>query len=323
MAEGDKYADIKTGFSCNNNCIHCVIADKRRQLKSEGKNIDRSTQEVLEQMEQAKNHGISKIVLTGGEISIRKDIFEILRHARQLGMMVGIQTNGRMFSYEEFTKKIVDACPAAYTVALNGPNPEIHDKVSKAKGAFDQTINGIKNLKKYNQLVSGKIVISRYNQEYLAEILELFHKFGSRSVNIAFPHGQGNALLYFEEVIPTYSELKPNIDKAIETSKRLGMWVDFEAVPLCFLVGEEKRAAELRMVASQLRDMVGINLSYEHTRKNIAKKKGPKCANCRYDMICEGPWIEYPERRGFDEFTPVAGEKITQIPPEWLNLGRG
>ena len=320
MAVEARYADIKTGFSCNNNCVHCVIADKRRLLKKEGRETDRNTREILEQMQQARKDGISKLVLTGGEITIRDDFFEILKQARQLGFRVGIQTNGRMFCYDEFARKVAQTCSAKYTVALNGPKPEIHDKISRCEGAFKQTVQGIKNLIAQNQVVYGKIVISRYNLRYLAELVELFHQLGARSVNIAFPHAQGNAELYFEQVVPTYTELKPQLDKVIATSKRWGIWVVFEAVPLCFLGGEEIRASEIRMGASQLRDLVGINPEYQETRKNIAKIKAPQCANCKYDNICEGPWIEYPERRGFDEFNPVPGDKLTEIPPEWLDV---
>ena len=53
------------------------------------------------------------------------------------------------------------------------------------------------------------------------------------------------------------------------------------------------------------RDMDFINLNYAETRRNVAKKKGPGCTECKYFRICEGPWVEYPERFGFDEFLPV------------------
>ena len=40
------------------------------------------------------------------------------------------------------------------------------------------------------------------------------------------------------------------------------------------------------------------------------KKKFPQCSSCRFDPICEGPWNEYAEAYGGDEFSPVPGEKV-------------
>ena len=41
-------------------------------------------------------------------------------------------------------------------------------------------------------------------------------------------------------------------------------------------------------------------------RQNFSKMKFVQCSRCRYDPICEGPWKEYPEKRGNKEFVPVS-----------------
>jgi len=40
------YTDIKTGFTCNNSCVHCVIAPIRDDLQNKQKELDSSTDEV-------------------------------------------------------------------------------------------------------------------------------------------------------------------------------------------------------------------------------------------------------------------------------------
>jgi hypothetical protein len=35
------------------------------------------------------------------------------------------------------------------------------------------------------------------------------------------------------------------------------------------------------------------------------KAKFPQCRTCKYDNVCEGPWREYPEKFGSDEFKPI------------------
>jgi len=43
---------------------------------------------------------------------------------------------------------------------------------------------------------------------------------------------------------------------------------------------------------------------YTEFRLNEGKAKGPRCKECVYFFECEGPWREYPEEYGFDEFVP-------------------
>jgi hypothetical protein len=39
------------------------------------------------------------------------------------------------------------------------------------------------------------------------------------------------------------------------------------------------------------------------------KSKRAECRSCRWDARCEGPWKEYPELFGWDEFRPVREER--------------
>ena len=54
-------------FSCNNNCIHCVISDKFSEK-------DLTLQEIKKIIDNyIKKYGTIQLTLTGGEITIRKD----------------------------------------------------------------------------------------------------------------------------------------------------------------------------------------------------------------------------------------------------------
>jgi peroxiredoxin Q/BCP len=49
---------------------------------------------------------------------------------------------------------------------------------------------------------------------------------------------------------------------------------------------------------------------YERERIERGKTRFAQCATCRWEPICEGPWREYPEHVGSDEFQPVAGARV-------------
>ncbi|MBU0471410.1 MAG: radical SAM protein [Nanoarchaeota archaeon] len=308
--------DIKVGYSCNNDCYHCVIADKRRELLIARGTADRSTEEVMQLIEEAGRDGAKNIVLTGGEITIRRDFFEILEKALATVQTVIIQTNGRMFYYEEYAKRMATYERAHVTIAIHSIKPEVHDWITGSKGSFEQTTQGVRNLVKYGikNRIGGKLVISKKNMDDLTNVIMLCKELGCNSLNIAFPHAMGNARLNFYDCVPKYSEVKDEILKATKKSVEIGLHIDWEAVPLCFLPGYETFASELRLSEhTRLNDLTHTDENYSISRKTRAKKKGPQCKKCRYDLICEGVWGDYVEGYDISELTPIQGEKITDL----------
>jgi len=99
------YLDLKLGYACNNNCIHCVIKDNYDSCVKKGININLSTLDCYELMKIARKEGAKYMTLTGGEPTLRKDIFDILHYAKSLNFRIFLQSNGRAFYYLPFTKK--------------------------------------------------------------------------------------------------------------------------------------------------------------------------------------------------------------------------
>ncbi|NLV94153.1 MAG: PqqD family peptide modification chaperone, partial [Candidatus Riflebacteria bacterium] len=70
---------------CNWRCSHCYIPDHI--------NSGFSTKEVFSILDQAHEMGTFEVILTGGEIFLRDDIFDIIIKARSLHMRVYLFTN--------------------------------------------------------------------------------------------------------------------------------------------------------------------------------------------------------------------------------------
>ena len=71
--------------------------DRARALRG---NVDRSTAEVLRELADAKARGLSDVVFTGGEPTIRKDLPLLLSQAAALGSRLHVQTNARLFKHD-------------------------------------------------------------------------------------------------------------------------------------------------------------------------------------------------------------------------------
>jgi len=316
--------DIKLGYTCNNNCIHCVISSNREYLAKKNKKNDRDTQECKKELLDSKSQGYDMIVLTGGEPTIRKDFLIIVDYAKSLGYKITLQTNGRMFYYKEFAKKLAKY-QISYTIALHGDTEETHDNISRVNGSFKQTVNGIKNLIDLKQKIWGKVVISKKNYKNLKNIAKLFLDLGIYDINFAFPHPQGSAWKNFHDVVPTYTEIEPFIRETINygeeysKEKNVKTWIDFEAIPFCFMIGNEKNISEIHY---KEKGKVGVKpvgeevVDWQKRRLEI-KKKFPQCIECRYNSLCEGVWEEYPKKYGSDEFKPIKDAfEVSTLKPE-------
>jgi MoaA/NifB/PqqE/SkfB family radical SAM enzyme len=305
--------DIKLGYSCNNNCIHCVVADARELCHNHGKDEDLTTAEYKHELLDSRMKGYDQITFTGGEPTMRNDLAHLMRYAHELGYQVDVQTNGRNFCSRQFAQSLAEITKATYCIALHGHNEAIHDKVTAVRGSFRETVAGIRNLTGLDQTVVGKFVLSQVNVPYMVETCQLYHFLGVEHITITFPHGLGNAGKYFDEVIPWYGDTIPYLHRSLDYCREKHVAVNTEAYPYCFMRGYEEHATELFFTdePTELKQHGHEEFAIDWSKVRLVEKaKFPQCRECCYEIICEGPWREYPARRGHLEFKPVAGEKI-------------
>jgi molybdenum cofactor biosynthesis enzyme MoaA len=293
-----KRVDVKVGFTCNNNCRFCVQAHKKQFG-------DRSTSEIKKDLDLAKQE-CSDVVFTGGEPTIRKDIIELVSYAAKLGFdRIQIQTNGRRLCYEDFCSELMNAGANEFGVALHGHTSELHDFLTRSKGSFNQTVQAIKNLKELKQLVITNTVIVKPNYRFAPDIARLLADLGVDQYQLAFVHPIGNAYKYYDSMVPLFTLAAPLIHQGLHIGIDAGLKVMAEAMPLCHMAGYEQYISETKIPPTQIRDVFDVDPDYEKTRKTKGKQKFDNCKKCRYDNSCEGPWKEYPEKKGGLEFVPV------------------
>ncbi len=304
----EKRVDIKTGFKCNNNCRFCVQANKRHLG-------NKTTEEIKKDLEEAYKNGCKGVVFTGGEITIRPDIFEIVSYAKKLKYnTIQIQTNGRMFYYKKFCEKIIEAGANEFAPALHGHTAELHDYLTRSPGSFKQITIGMMHLKDLGQKLITNTVVVKPNYRHIPKIMKLLLKIGTNQHQFAFVHILGNAEKYADKIVPYKTLAIPYIKKAIDIGNKHNILVMVEAMPYCLMKGYEKNVSELYIPRTEIRDNKGYSSpfvkDFTEVRKDICKVKFAQCKECKYELICEGPWKEYPKLKGDSEFQPVLGEKI-------------
>jgi len=293
-----KRADIKIGFACNNHCRFCVQGRKRENLRA------KSADEVKKEIARASND-CQEIVFTGGEPTIHPDFLDLVKYAKAKGFQkIQIQTNGRMFAYLDFCRQTIAAGANEFSPALHGHIAQLHDFLTSVPGSFDQTVQGIKNLKSLGQAIITNTVITKSNYRHLPEIARLLVNLGVDQYQFAFVHALGNAADNFESVVPRMVLTEPFVKKGLDIGIKAGKKVMTEAIPYCFMRGYEEYIAEKIIPATKIFDFGKVDEDFTSTRQKEGKKKGVDCKKCDFYKVCEGPWREYPEKFGWSEFKP-------------------
>jgi hypothetical protein len=81
-------AQLDVTYRCNERCVHCYLDhDDHGEM---------TTAEMKDVLDQLADSGTLFLTLSGGEVFMRMDFFEILRYARELSFCIKIKTNAFM-----------------------------------------------------------------------------------------------------------------------------------------------------------------------------------------------------------------------------------
>jgi MoaA/NifB/PqqE/SkfB family radical SAM enzyme len=291
-------ADVKVGFACNNRCVFCAQGERRARCGA----IDVA---VLAERLVAMRKTSRGLVLTGGEPTLHRNIVPLVRLAARLGFdPIQIQTNGRMFAYGRVIETLLEAGATEFSPSLHGSTARMHDALTRARGSFDQTTAGIRNLVAARAAVVTNSVIVRDNVSDLPSIVALLASLGVKEAQLAFVHPVGTAAERFGDVVPSLRAIVDPLSRARDAARAGGLRLVTEGVPLCFLRGMEDLAVEPAIPRTTVMDLDGTALDYSAWREREGKAHGPPCASCAQRSRCEGPWREYPDRLGWSEFEP-------------------
>ncbi|RUW85009.1 His-Xaa-Ser system radical SAM maturase HxsC [Mesorhizobium sp. M1E.F.Ca.ET.063.01.1.1] len=119
--------------------------------------------------------------ITGGEPTlVGEDFFEILACARDHlpSTPIHILSNGRTFKDRAFAQRYqaIGHRRLSIGIPIYSADPEVHDYVVQSKGAFDETIRGIMNLKAVGVEVEIRVVVHKQTYEGLADLSDFIFR---------------------------------------------------------------------------------------------------------------------------------------------------
>ena len=154
---------------CNNYCLMCSQPPKKHD--------DSWIIKDVRQMIPMLSRRVGSLGITGGEPTVFGDEFlDVLRLCKSWlpYTSMHVLSNGRSFSDPKFAEKYaaIKHPDIMVGIPIYSDDPARHDYVVQAKGAFDETIRGILNLKRLGQKVEIRVVIHKQTIDRLPELAE-------------------------------------------------------------------------------------------------------------------------------------------------------
>ncbi|MBQ9537036.1 MAG: heme b synthase [Desulfovibrionaceae bacterium] len=181
--------------SCNLACKHC-----RAEAHLEPYSGELTTSEALALIDTFPKVGKPIIIFTGGEPTLRKDLYTLINRAHSLGLTCACAPNGTLLTPEicaNLKASGVERC----SISLDGPDAASHDAFRGMPGAFDGALRGIKYLKAADIPFQINTTVTRANLESFQAIFDLCQELGACAWHIFLLVPMGRAKGLVDQVI--------------------------------------------------------------------------------------------------------------------------
>jgi AdoMet-dependent heme synthase len=145
-------------YRCNEQCVHCYLDHQDHG--------EMSTAEIKTLLDQLAGAGVFFLTLSGGEIFLRKDFFEILEYARALCFCVKLKTNAILIR-EPQAARLRALHVDSIQISVYSHRPEIHDAITKVTGSLLRSLRAIRFLKAQGlQVIIANVLMLQNRQDY-------------------------------------------------------------------------------------------------------------------------------------------------------------
>ncbi len=160
---------------CNLGCVHCYI--NQSVLCQAARESELSTDQVKEILNQVAEAGCLHMTFTGGEVLLRPDFTEIYLHARRLGMLVTVFTNGTLLT-PRIADVLTQSRPKRVEISLYGGTRETYEQVTGVPGSYDRCIRGIELLLKQDINLTLKTIVLTLNFHEIELMRSMAQQYG-------------------------------------------------------------------------------------------------------------------------------------------------
>jgi MoaA/NifB/PqqE/SkfB family radical SAM enzyme len=176
---------------CNFRCKMCYVCGMSEHQSLIKKEL--TTAQWIDMGKQARDAGVLFLVLTGGEIFMRKDFWEIYEALGNMGFIITLYTNGSLLN-DDMIQRLAKQPPLKVSISVYGASAATYEKVTECADGYDKTITNIKKLINAGISVELKTTVIKANSEDFEELADLARSMGKNMgiVNYITPRREGS-----------------------------------------------------------------------------------------------------------------------------------
>ena len=171
---------------CPLDCKMCYIHRKENDCEALGR--EKSAGWWLDLAKQASRAGMLLLLLTGGEPLLRKDFDEIYLGAKQLGLLVSINTNALLID-DERVRFFSEYPPQKLNISLYGASEETYRSLCGNGAAYNKVRSAIVKLVEAGINIKLNLTVTEYNLNDVAQIYDFAKQYNLpvQTVTYMFP----------------------------------------------------------------------------------------------------------------------------------------
>jgi len=145
-------------YRCNERCVHCYLDHHDHG--------EMTTAEIKHLLDEMADAGVFILTLSGGEIFLRKDFFELLEHARRLMFCVKLKTNALLIGERE-AARLRNLAIESIQISIYSHRPEVHDAITLIPGSLTRSLNAIRFLKSQGlKVIMANVLMTQNRSDY-------------------------------------------------------------------------------------------------------------------------------------------------------------
>jgi len=160
---------------CNLACRMCYVCQAPGDGARHAKELTAAA--WLELARQAVDNGMIFLLLTGGEMFLRPDFFELYTPLTRLGLMLTLFTNGTLIT-DVIAGRLAEAPPSRTEITLCGATAATYEAVTGVPGSYARCCGGIEALVKHRVPLGLKSTLTRRNVGELEAMRQMAHHWG-------------------------------------------------------------------------------------------------------------------------------------------------
>ena len=192
--------------ACDLACVHC-----RASAQPDRHPMELTTSEGKHLIDQIANLKVPVFVLTGGDPLKRPDLFELIGHARTMGVRVSLTPSATPLLTREMVVRLKEAGLARLAVSMDGACAGTHDAFRGMSGSFARTLDAIRWANEIGLPVQINTTFSRRNIAEIEDLVALMESLQITLWSVFFlvPTGRGKLsdLLNAEEFEQVFARL--------------------------------------------------------------------------------------------------------------------